>query len=45
MTNRQVVVLDRDGTINVDRHYLSDAAELEFARGAVAGLQKLSAAG
>lgn len=45
MTARPVVVLDRDGTINVDRHYLSDPAQLEFAPGAVGGLQKLSAAG
>jgi len=27
---RRFVLLDRDGTINVDRHYLSDPAQLEL---------------
>jgi D-glycero-D-manno-heptose 1,7-bisphosphate phosphatase len=38
----KVVVLDRDGTIVVDRHYLSDPAALEFEPGAAVGLRKLS---
>lgn len=45
MTNRPVVVLDRDGTINVDRSYLSDPLQLEFAPGAINGLQELTRAG
>jgi D-glycero-D-manno-heptose 1,7-bisphosphate phosphatase len=35
----QVVILDRDGTVVVDRHYLSDPAGLEFLPGAEAGLR------
>jgi D-glycero-D-manno-heptose 1,7-bisphosphate phosphatase len=40
-----IVILDRDGTIVVDRHYLSDPAGLEFLPGAVEGLQSLHAQG
>lgn len=40
-----VVVLDRDGTIVIDRHYLGDPEELAFLPGAVAGLRKLHALG
>tara|TARA_R110000868_G_scaffold2384_6_gene17704 strand:- start:13353 stop:13868 length:516 start_codon:yes stop_codon:yes gene_type:complete len=36
-----LVLLDRDGTINIDRHYLSDPDGLEFLPGAVEGLQTL----
>jgi D-glycero-D-manno-heptose 1,7-bisphosphate phosphatase len=35
----KVVILDRDGTIVVDRHYLSDPAELELLPGAAEGLR------
>jgi D-glycero-D-manno-heptose 1,7-bisphosphate phosphatase len=42
---RQVVILDRDGTIVVDRHYLGDPSELQFAPGAEAGLRQLHAMG
>jgi D-glycero-D-manno-heptose 1,7-bisphosphate phosphatase len=35
----KVIILDRDGTIVVDRNYLSDPAELEFEAGAAEGLQ------
>jgi D-glycero-D-manno-heptose 1,7-bisphosphate phosphatase len=38
---RRFVLLDRDGTINVDRHYLSDPAQLEFYPGSVAALRRL----
>ena len=38
-----VVILDRDGTIVVDRGYLGDPAGLEFEPGAVEGLQWLYA--
>jgi D-glycero-D-manno-heptose 1,7-bisphosphate phosphatase len=41
----RVVVLDRDGTIVVDRHYLSDPDALEFEPGAVVGLRKMSEMG
>jgi len=37
-----VVILDRDGTIVVDRHYLSDPDALEFEPGAQAGLRRMS---
>lgn len=42
---RRFVLLDRDGTINVDRDYLSDPAELEFIPGSVAGLKRLAGLG
>lgn len=38
----RMVVLDRDGTINVDRHYLSDPEQLEFLPGAVEGIKRLN---
>ena len=39
------VILDRDGTIVIDRHYLGDPQGLEFLPGAVAGVRKLHAMG
>jgi len=44
-SNAPVVILDRDGTIVVDRQYLGDPEGLEFLPGAVAGLRKLHAMG
>jgi len=41
----RVVILDRDGTVVIDRGYLSDPAGLEFEPGAVEGLRLLSAGG
>jgi D-glycero-D-manno-heptose 1,7-bisphosphate phosphatase len=41
----KVIVLDRDGTIVVDRGYLADPCGLEFERGAAAGLKLLYDAG
>ena len=38
---RKVALLDRDGTIIVDKHYLSDPAGIEFAPGALEGLRLL----
>ena len=38
---RGVVVLDRDGTLNVERHYLSDPAQVTLIDGAVEGLRHL----
>ncbi len=42
---RRPVILDRDGTIVVDRHYLDDPAQLDFLPGAAAGLRALSERG
>lgn len=36
------VILDRDGTVIIDRHYLDDPAQIEFLPGAVDGLRRLS---
>lgn len=41
----KLIILDRDGTINIDKHYLSDPDELELLPGAVEGLQILAEAG
>lgn len=35
------ILLDRDGTINVDTHYLSDPDDLRLETGALEGLQRL----
>jgi D-glycero-D-manno-heptose 1,7-bisphosphate phosphatase len=40
--NNKVVVLDRDGTIVVDRHYLADPDGLEFEPGAGPGLRSMA---
>ena len=45
MKRRQFVVLDRDGTIIAERHYLSDPLEIEFLPGAVQGLRQMGAMG
>jgi D-glycero-D-manno-heptose 1,7-bisphosphate phosphatase len=37
----RVVVLDRDGTLVIDRHYLDDPDGLEFEAGAIEGLRLL----
>jgi len=41
----KVVILDRDGTVVIDRGYQSDPALLEFEPGAAAGLRLLSERG
>lgn len=38
----RAIFLDRDGTINVDKHYLNDVDQLELLPGAAAGLRRLS---
>jgi len=38
---RGVVALDRDGTLNVERHYLADPAQVELIDGAAEGLRHL----
>lgn len=42
---RPAVLLDRDGTIIVERNYLGDPAGVELAAGAVAGLGRMAALG
>ncbi|HXI53334.1 MAG TPA: HAD-IIIA family hydrolase, partial [Candidatus Saccharimonadales bacterium] len=42
---KRAVFLDRDGTINVDRNYLSDPAQLELIPGAAQALRRLGDAG
>jgi histidinol-phosphate phosphatase family protein len=39
--SRRHVLLDRDGTLNVERDYLSDPSQLQLLPGASAGLKKL----
>ncbi|HTI52368.1 MAG TPA: HAD family hydrolase [Planctomycetaceae bacterium] len=39
--SRRFVLLDRDGTINVERHYLSHPQQLSLLPGAAAGLRTL----
>jgi D-glycero-D-manno-heptose 1,7-bisphosphate phosphatase len=41
----RAVILDRDGTIVVDRGYLDDPAQLQFLPGAAEGLRQLRAGG
>ena len=41
MKRRRFVVLDRDGTIIVERHYLSDPGQVELIPGVAAGLRQL----
>lgn len=43
--DRRFVILDRDGTINVERHYLSDPEQIVLLRGAAEGLRELAEAG
>jgi D-glycero-D-manno-heptose 1,7-bisphosphate phosphatase len=45
MKRRPFVVLDRDGTIIVERYYLSDSRQIEFLPGAVKGLRQMLAMG
>lgn len=42
---KRYVLLDRDGTITIDRGYLKDPDELEFLPGAVEGLRRMRAVG
>ncbi len=45
MSRRRFVVLDRDGTLIVERNYLSDPDQVELITGAAAGLRRLQALG
>lgn len=42
---RHFVLIDRDGTINVERHYLSDPGQLELIAGVGPALRRLTQAG
>ena len=42
---RPIAFLDRDGTINVDRHYIADPGKVELLPGAAEGLRRMAAAG
>ena len=41
MKRRRFVILDRDGTIIVERHYLSDPLQIEILPGAIKGLRQM----
>lgn len=41
MSEKRFVLLDRDGTLNVERHYLSDPALVELLPGAAEGLAEM----
>lgn len=41
----RAALLDRDGTVIIDRHYLADPAGVDFVPGAIDGLRLLSAGG
>jgi D-glycero-D-manno-heptose 1,7-bisphosphate phosphatase len=45
MARRQFVVLDRDGTVIVERNYLSNPDQVELLPGAAAGLRRLKERG
>ena len=45
MIRNRYVVLDRDGTINVERHYLSDPDQVQLLPGAVSGLDLMKKMG
>jgi len=45
MNRSRFVLLDRDGTIIVERHYLSDPDQVELLPGAAQGLARLSSMG
>ena len=45
MSRRRFVALDRDGTIIVERHYLSSPDQVELLSGAGAGLRAMCALG
>jgi D-glycero-D-manno-heptose 1,7-bisphosphate phosphatase len=45
MTQRRFVLLDRDGTLIVERNYLSDPRDVELLHGTTKGLRQLSELG
>ena len=45
MTQRRFAILDRDGTVIIERHYLSDPGQVELIPGVTSGLRQLSKLG
>jgi len=45
LKSKRFVILDRDGTIIIERNYISDPDRVEFLPGAVEGLRKMSKLG
>lgn len=45
MAQQRFILLDRDGTINAEQHYLSDPSQIELIPGVAAGLRRLSEIG
>lgn len=45
MSSRRFVLLDRDGTLIVEKHYLADPDQVELIEGAAEGLRRLAARG
>lgn len=45
MSSRRFVLLDRDGTLIVEKHYLSDPDQVELIEGSADGLRRLAARG
>jgi D-glycero-D-manno-heptose 1,7-bisphosphate phosphatase len=45
MAQRRCVLVDRDGTLIVERHYLSEPGQVELISGVVSGLRQLSEIG
>lgn len=45
VTKRRFVLIDRDGTLNVEKHYLSDPDQLELYPGAGSAIRRLNEAG
>lgn len=43
--SKSVVLLDRDGTVNVERHYLSEPEDVELLPGAAGGIRRLKGLG
>lgn len=42
---KPVIILDRDGVVIVDKHYMHDPNEVEFPEGAIEGMKMLSNSG
>ena len=45
MNHRRFAILDRDGTLIVERHYLADPEQVELLPGAAGGLRQLAEMG
>ena len=45
MGKKKAVFLDRDGTINIEKHYVFRKEDFEFLPGALEGMKRLKEAG